>query len=614
VKPAAQVLPGQDDPARAAVGATPEERIRDIFVTVQKALKQRRLYDTKSKIYQGTVEILGAKFAAYLAEFHDLTVTVSADALMTEKEMHLAGQKREASIPFKLFRDGIRSLRFADGLTTEEIVKLLNVLDTPLDGPGRSFDEDMASILWLQGFEHIEIISVDEIGRPGKGDGKGEGGGGDQSEMVASLSRGVEEMLESLKKGALLMSDEEADAKLAASGDHLVSAGRRDIFEMNRLSTSSEMAEARNDVFEVPDAVMAKLRAEAQSDDQGALVRRVLDIICDLFREGQCSLSVEEVQSLISQLFRDNLAREDLAAVNCALDNLVARPGMSVDESVSRLLACLLADLTSEDSMNLVFAAAHPGNRKAHDELLKLLTRLPASAIRQCAHHLHSVKTGPTRDVCLQVLKARGREDVLALISCLENQVEEDLMEVIRAVLASGEVHAVTDKLRDLLRHQEERVRLDALRVCSSLAGRAAKPLIETGLGDASAKVRFAALRLAEKSGDRGFLPTLRRRFDACRLDDDEERIRLVHAIAALGGEQAVKCLREVFGSTRPWWLQWFLSARRWRRDAIAGLADITDEAVTGFLSEGASSWDRPFAEACKTALTTARNRSARRR
>jgi len=613
VKPAAQVLLGQDDPARAAVGATAEERIRDIFVTVQKALKQRRLYDTKSKIYQGTVELLGGKFAAYLAEFHDLTVTVSADALMTEKETHLAGQKREASIPFKLFRDGIRSLRFVEGLTTEEIVKLLNVLDTPLDGPGRSFDEDMASILWLQGFEHIEIISVDEIGRPGKGDGKGEGGG-DQSEMVASLSRGVEDMLESLKKGALLMSDEEADAKLAPSGDHMVSAGRRDIFEMNRLSTSSAMAEEGNDVFDVPAAVMAKLRAEVQSDDQGALVRRVLEIICDLFREGQCSLSVEEVQGLISQLFRDNLAREDLAAVNCALDNLVARPGMPVDESVSRLLACLLADLASEDAMNLVFAAAHSGNRKAHDELLKLLTRLPASAIRQCALHLHSLKTGPTRDVCLQVLKARGREDVLALITCIENQVEEDLMEVIRAVLASGEVPAATGKLRDLLRHQEERVRLDALRVCSSLAGPTAKPLIETGLADASTKVRFTALRLAEKSGDRGFLPTLRRRFDACRLDDDEERIRLVHAIAALGGGQAVKCLREIFGSGRPWWLQWFLSARRWRRDAVAGLADITDEAVMEFLSEGASSWDRPFAEACKTALTTARNRSARRR
>src|SRR5262249_8994359 len=152
-----------------------------------------------------------------------------------------------------------------------------------------------------------EVISVDEIGLQEKGDGKGQGGG-DQSEMVANLSRGVEEMLESLKKGTLLMSEEEASTSLLPSGDHLVSAGKRDIFEMDRLSTSSATAEEGNDVFEVPATAMAKLGTEVAADDQGALVRRVLDIICDLFREGQCSLSVEEAQVLIRQLFLDNLA------------------------------------------------------------------------------------------------------------------------------------------------------------------------------------------------------------------------------------------------------------------------------------------------------------------
>jgi len=613
LKPAVPVLARQDAPAPAAAAATPEERIRDIFVTVQKALKQRRLYESKNKIYQATIELLGEKFAAYLVEFHDLTVAVTVDALVTEKEMHLAGQKREASIPFKLFRDGVRSLRFLDGLTVEEISKLLNVLDTPLDGPGRSFDEDMASILWLQGFEHIEITSVDEIGQPEKGDGKGKvEGGGDQSEMVASLSRGVEEMLESLKKGTLLMSEDGADSQLAPSGDHLVSAGRRDIFEMDRLSTPSAVAEEANDLFEVPAVVMAKLRAEA--DDQGALVRRILDIICDLFREGQCSRSVEDVQVLISQLLRDNLARQDLAAVNGALDNLNAKPGTRVDESASRLLAGLLAGLVSDDAMAMVFAAADTGSRKAHEELLKLLTRLPSGVVKHCALHLHSLKTSSANDVCLQVLRGRGREDVPALIACLEKQPEDDLVEVIRAVLASGEAPSVASELRDLLGHEQERVRLDALRVCSSLASQSSKPLIETALADASPKVRFVAMRMAERSKDRGFLPILLRRFDACRLDDDEERIRLVRCIAGLGGQAAVECLREIFGSRRPWWIQWFVRARRWRREAIANLADVTDEAVMAYLAEGASSWDRPFAEACKTALKTARNRSVSRR
>jgi HEAT repeat protein len=351
-----------------------------------------------------------------------------------------------------------------------------------------------------------------------------------------------------------------------------------------------------------------------QADSQGALVRRVLDIICDLFREGQCELSVDEVRVLISQLFRDNLAREDLAAVNGALDNLTAKPGARRDENVNRLLAGLLADLASDDAMNLVFAAAQAGQRKTNDEFLKLLTRLPAAVLPQCAARLHTLKSGPARDMCLQVLRARGRDDLPTLIACLEKHPEEDLVEVIRALLASGEAPGVASKLRALLGSPEERVRLDALRVCSSLTGSTAKPLIETGLSDTSSRVRFAALRLAEKTADRGFLPVLRRRFDACRLDDDEERVRIVHSIAALGGEAAVRCLKEVLGWRRPWWLQLFVRARQWRLDAVAGIGDVADEAVMAYLAESTTSWDRPLAEACKAALTVARNRSKRKR
>src|SRR4030095_663535 len=118
-------------------------------------------------------------------------------------------------------------------------------------------------------------------------------------------------------------------------------------------------------------------------------------------------------------------------AVNGALDNLNAKPGTSVDESASRLLAGLLADLVSDDAMAMVFAAADTGSRKAHEELLKLLTRLPSGVVRHCALHLHSLQTSSAHDVCLQMLRSRGREDVPALIACLEKQPEDDLVEII---------------------------------------------------------------------------------------------------------------------------------------------------------------------------------------
>ena len=94
------------------------------------------------------------------------------------------------------------------------------------------------------------------------------------------------------------------------------------------------------------------------------------------------------------------------------------------------------------------------------------------------------------------------------------------------------------------------------------------------------------------------------------RLDgggtEAKERPHLIHAIAVLGGETAVACLRRHVGPRRVARF-WNLRGIGERREAILGLADVADDRVRAFLRDGRASRDRRFAAACRDAMANVR-------
>jgi hypothetical protein len=92
---------------------------------------------------------------------------------------------------------------------------------------------------------------------------------------------------------------------------------------------------------------------------------------------------------------------------------------------------------------------------------------------------------------------------------------------------------------------------------------------------------------------------------------EERERFRFLHAVATLGGPDAVRCLRRHLGPRRiPWPMS--QTAAEARRTAILGLRDVEDESVRRYLIEGARSRDRLFASACAAALSLAGKRGGK--
>ncbi len=67
---------------------------------------------------------------------------------------------RERSLAFRLFRDGIRRVRFEQATTWDELVRLLQILSIAFTAI-RQQEDDLVTLLRKAGFDHIRIAAIE---------------------------------------------------------------------------------------------------------------------------------------------------------------------------------------------------------------------------------------------------------------------------------------------------------------------------------------------------------------------------------------------------------------------------------------------------------------------
>jgi HEAT repeat protein len=125
--------------------------------------------------------------------------------------------------------------------------------------------------------------------------------------------------------------------------------------------------------------------------------------------------------------------------------------------------------------------------------------------------------------------------------------------------------------------------------------------LLTRVLNDPRPSVRRAALRVTENVGGRALIPVL---IELLEEGDHEEqdRLRIFHAIAALGGPRAVEYLNQHLGPKKRF-QRLGRRAAEFRHQVLLSFGDVADTEVRMFLRQGVASRDKRFAEACRTAI-----------
>jgi HEAT repeat protein len=90
----------------------------------------------------------------------EIALRVRPDALaFGDEDVLVDDPDASESLPFQLYRDGIRKLVLQRGLTDAEIEALVEAVNQGQSG--RSLEDDIVVHLWRYGFEHVRYVTVD---------------------------------------------------------------------------------------------------------------------------------------------------------------------------------------------------------------------------------------------------------------------------------------------------------------------------------------------------------------------------------------------------------------------------------------------------------------------
>jgi HEAT repeat protein len=133
--------------------ATPQT---DIVRSLIKSIKAIQMYGVQHPSSKNFYEPLTAKLSAYLKEERELSFQVEQFAMMHAGKVIHEDFEKETSLPFRLFRDGIRKISFSEGITEEEMIAFLTCVSRV------SRDYDVALGLWEADLFHITFYVIEE--------------------------------------------------------------------------------------------------------------------------------------------------------------------------------------------------------------------------------------------------------------------------------------------------------------------------------------------------------------------------------------------------------------------------------------------------------------------
>ena len=135
---------------------------RSLFAYLMTTCKNVSLYPEDHSIRINAIKQFHEKLEAYIRQYGDVRIEFEKDRVICQGIEVQTGASKEGTLPFTLFRDGIRWLEFTEGIDLEEIREVLliihkySVLTTEPEG-------DIVTDFWEAHFNHVPYKADDFI-------------------------------------------------------------------------------------------------------------------------------------------------------------------------------------------------------------------------------------------------------------------------------------------------------------------------------------------------------------------------------------------------------------------------------------------------------------------
>ncbi|MBS2014701.1 MAG: serine/threonine protein kinase [Deltaproteobacteria bacterium] len=411
------------------------------------------------------------------------------------------------AIPYNLFACGMRTLRFEQGITIEELREIFALF---LLDPGRDLppEDDLAAAFWERGLPHVKYECVDAFAEGDAAEREAFYGETDDLEKLAELA--AQNQMNRIEARAMALStDEKALGIVKERSPFALDDPMRNAilpqFELTREVWSERYV----------DALVEGYLDSAANRDAPLVLASLRKSAADLAVAGRIDVAVQLSHAIVERLRQRVQGAENQGKLAAALLN-----AMFGGETLELVLKRLKEDPTGLESFKGVLGSLGP------NELPTVLS------------NIRDVTQAPLRTALAAFLERylQGREgDIAGAIP----GSDPDTVAVLLQLLSRSGTPAARQAIMQLAQGDDVNARVEARVLVAPSPEHAAQEL-STLLDNPSALVRMAALRTMTRYSMRNAWPTVARVINGKNFNElgNDERRELLRAAIVLSPER----------------------------------------------------------------------------
>lgn len=525
---------GADDEVLPVPPALLEEALK----LLSKAVRARLLYLPNNPNYAKAAELWSAVIAPWWQHTEECVLTVHEQSFQygTRVVYREDGQSSD-SLPWLLYKDGIRELRMLPGFEGEESGRFLDLLVRSRKALPE--EDDLLTLLWQGEFAYLRYRFVD-VGLDGVEPLEYEDGAQVPPRLVDSWGDAP-----SGKGGA-----DGAGIGGAGVGEGLdgkPGVGSADSPDAPRLAGVVNIADFDQTLYFLDDAEIEYLREEFRKEYQRDERMNVIAMLLDIFELQTDPLVREEICGILDGYVLQLLSAGQFRSVAFLLresTDAVAR-ARELDATHRTRLQALADRLSDGETLSQLLQAMDDAPElPTQAELSELFSQLRPAALRTVFGWLPRLAKAPLRqqlEAAAGVLASQNTNELVRLIGDQDRQV------VLEAARRSGALRSApaVAPLAKLLADPAADLRLVAVQALSEIASPGALQQLERMLDDPEREVRLATARTMAAKAYKPALPRLEAvlKGKAIRDRDVTEKMALFEAYGAVAGDPGVALL-----------------------------------------------------------------------
>ncbi len=482
----------------------PKALVEEMVKGLVKAMRAHQLYLENNPMHQRALDLCRAAFVPVWKETTDVTLAVTETELQWYGNVVLVeAEKASDSLPWLLYKDGIREIQILAGFDKDELVQLLGLIQRVRRASPD--EDDLITLLWEQDFACLQYKYV-ELSQEG----------------FTAIEKGA------FEERKVEVVNEANSAAASASGIISMSDFDSTLYFLE----PTEISYLQNEVVK-----------EYASDLRSSVAAMLLDIF-----ETQADDHVrDELLELLDYYLIHLLSTHSFAAASylireCAAAALRARAIAGPHKDKLEALPARLSE--REALVQLLQALDDSPSLPARGDLEELFAQLRGSSLEIILGWItrsQNTALKPLLEAAAQRLASSNTSELVRLIDGKDRDVRLEAMRRAGALKTSAAVAPLSRSVSDA----DAEVRLVAVMALSGIASPGALQALERSIEDEARDVRIATVRFLGSQAYKPALPRVESAIKKGLLKDADltEKMAFFEAYGALAGEPAIQLL-----------------------------------------------------------------------